>query len=86
MKTTLVGSTGVGKSSLLLRYMDNTFNHNGYITTIGVDFRVRTININDRNVKQQIWDTAGKERFRTITTAYLRGALGLILIYDISNE
>ena len=59
--------TGVGKSSLLLRFADNTFTGN-YITTIGVDFKIRTIFINGERVKLQIWDTAGQERFRTITS------------------
>ena len=59
--------TGVGKSSLLVRFADNTFSGN-YITTIGVDFKIRTVVINGERVKLQIWDTAGQERFRTITS------------------
>ena len=59
--------TGVGKSSLLLRFADNTFTGN-YITTIGVDFKIRTIEVDGEMVKLQIWDTAGQERFRTITS------------------
>lgn len=59
--------TGVGKSSLLIRFSDNTFSGN-YITTIGVDFKIRTVVINGQRVKLQIWDTAGQERFRTITS------------------
>lgn len=58
---------GVGKSSLLLRFADNTFN-GSYITTIGVDFKIRTVDVNGSRVKLQIWDTAGQERFRTITS------------------
>lgn len=58
---------GVGKSSLLLRFADNTFT-GSYITTIGVDFKIRTVNIDGQRVKLQIWDTAGQERFRTITS------------------
>lgn len=58
---------GVGKSSLLLRFSDNTFSGN-YITTIGVDFKIRTVEIDGEKVKLQIWDTAGQERFRTITS------------------
>lgn len=58
---------GVGKSSLLLRFADNTFS-GSYITTIGVDFKIRTVEINGEKVKLQIWDTAGQERFRTITS------------------
>ncbi|KAJ8887687.1 hypothetical protein PR048_013905 [Dryococelus australis] len=59
--------TGVGKSSLLLRFADNTFS-GSYITTIGVDFKIRTIDLDGERVKLQIWDTAGQERFRTITS------------------
>ncbi|XP_015224813.1 PREDICTED: ras-related protein Rab-35-like, partial [Cyprinodon variegatus] len=63
----LVSFSGVGKSSLLLRFADNTFS-GSYITTIGVDFKIRTVEINGEKVKLQIWDTAGQERFRTITS------------------
>ncbi|MEE6504207.1 hypothetical protein FKM82_005097, partial [Ascaphus truei] len=63
----LIGDSGVGKSSLLLRFADNTFS-GSYITTIGVDFKIRTVEINGEKVKLQIWDTAGQERFRTITS------------------
>lgn len=59
--------SGVGKSSLLLRFSDNTFTGN-YITTIGVDFKIKTMQIDGQKVKLQIWDTAGQERFRTITS------------------
>lgn len=61
---------GVGKSSLLLRFADNTFS-GSYITTIGVDFKIRTVEIDGQRVKLQIWDTAGQERFRTITSTYV---------------
>ncbi len=60
----------MGKSSLLLRFADNTFSGN-YISTIGVDFKIRTIEIDNEKVKLQIWDTAGQERFRTITSTYV---------------
>lgn len=66
-KTFNVFIVGVGKSSLLLRFADNTFTGN-YITTIGVDFKIKTISIDGQRVKLQIWDTAGQERFRTITS------------------
>lgn len=62
--------TGVGKSSLLVRFADNTFSGN-YITTIGVDFKIKTVTIDDKRVKLQIWDTAGQERFRTITSTWV---------------
>ena len=75
---------GVGKSSLLLRFADNTFN-GSYITTIGVDFKIRTIEVDGERVKLQIWDTAGQERFRTITSTYYRGTHGVIVVYDVTS-
>ncbi|VEN53235.1 unnamed protein product, partial [Callosobruchus maculatus] len=75
---------GVGKSSLLLRFSDNTFT-GSYITTIGVDFKIKTVNIHGQKVKLQIWDTAGQERFRTITSTYYRGTHGVIVVYDVTN-
>ncbi|KAH0484085.1 MAG: hypothetical protein KVP17_004016 [Porospora cf. gigantea B] len=83
-KIVLVGDTSVGKSCLLLRFSDDEFT-DSYITTIGVDFRFRTIQIDDKIVKLQIWDTAGQERFRTITSAYYRGANGVIVVCDVTN-
>jgi Ras-related protein Rab-8A len=77
--------TGVGKSCLLLRYSDDSFT-SSFITTIGIDFKIKSILIDDSKVKLQIWDTAGQERFRTITTAYYRGAMGILLVYDVSDE
>eukprot|EP01084_Bolivina_argentea_P089630 161687_1 len=68
-KITIIGDAGVGKSSLMRRFTDDTFNES-YITTIGVDFRFVIINANGKRVKLQIWDTAGKEKFKTITSSY----------------
>jgi Ras-related protein Rab-8A len=76
---------GVGKSCLLLRYSDDSFT-SSFITTIGIDFKIKTIMVGESKVKLQIWDTAGQERFRTITTAYYRGAMGILLVYDVSDE
>ena len=67
LKLLLIGDSGVGKTCLVLRFADNTFS-GSYITTIGVDFKIRTVNIDGEMVKLQIWDTAGQERFRTITS------------------
>ncbi|XP_076362936.1 ras-related protein Rab-35-like [Tachypleus tridentatus] len=83
-KLLIIGDSGVGKSSLLLRFADNTFSGN-YITTIGVDFKIRTIEVEGQRVKLQIWDTAGQERFRTITSTYYRGTHGVIVVYDVTN-
>jgi len=83
-KLVIIGNSGVGKSSLLLRFADDQFNES-YLTTIGVDFRFRTLPIDGKNVKLQIWDTAGQERFRTITSAYYKGADGIVLVYDVTN-
>lgn len=82
---------GVGKSCLLLRFCDDSFTPS-FISTIGIDFKIRTILLPNNNgtssskCKLQIWDTAGQERFRTITTAYYRGAMGILLVYDVTDE
>lgn len=83
-KLLIIGDSGVGKSSLLLRFADNMFSGN-YITTIGVDFKIRKINVDGEMVKLQIWDTAGQERFRTITSTYYRGTHGVIVVYDVTS-
>jgi len=83
-KLVLIGDSGVGKSCLLLRFADDSFT-DSYISTIGVDFRFRTVAVNGKTVKLQIWDTAGQERFRTITSAYYRGAHGIIMVYDVTS-
>lgn len=84
-KLVLIGDSGVGKSCLLLRFADDSFT-DSYISTIGVDFRFRTVTIDKKTVKLQIWDTAGQERFRTITSAYYRGAHGIIMVYDVTSD
>ncbi|KRZ32047.1 Ras-related protein Rab-35 [Trichinella pseudospiralis] len=83
-KLLIIGDSGVGKSSLLLRFADQTFSAN-YITTIGVDFKIRTITVDGERVKLQIWDTAGQERFRTITSTYYRGTHGVIVVFDVTS-
>merc|ERR1711988_812318 len=84
IKLLLIGDSGVGKSCLLCRYSEDVFNSN-FITTIGIDFKIRTIELDGAKIKLQIWDTAGQERFRTITQAYYRGAMGILLIYDVTH-
>ena len=75
----------MGKSCLLLRFADDTFSES-YISTIGVDFRFKTLTVDGKIVKLQIWDTAGQERFRTITSAYYRGADGVMLVFDKTSR
>eukprot|EP00039_Didymoeca_costata_P017901 m.331293 g.331293 ORF g.331293 m.331293 type:complete len:205 (+) comp16695_c0_seq1:146-760(+) len=84
-KLLLIGDSGVGKTCVLFRFSDDAFNST-FISTIGIDFKIRTIELDDKKIKLQIWDTAGQERFRTITTAYYRGAMGILLLYDVTNE
>jgi len=81
----LIGDSGVGKSCLLLRFADDKWT-DSYISTIGVDFKIRTIELDQKTIKLQIWDTAGQERFRTISSTYYRGAHGIIVVYDVTNK
>lgn len=84
-KLLLIGNSGVGKSCLLIRFADDTYSDT-YISTIGVDFKIRTVDLDGKTVKLQIWDTAGQERFRTITSSYYRGAHGIIIVYDVTDQ
>lgn len=76
---------GVGKSCLLLQFTDKRFRQQ-HDLTIGVEFGARTIQINEKNIKLQIWDTAGQESFKSITRSYYRGAAGALLVYDITRR
>ncbi|CAK84110.1 unnamed protein product (macronuclear) [Paramecium tetraurelia] len=84
-KLVIIGNSGVGKSSLLVRYTDDTFSEN-YISTIGVDFKFKTFRLDGKGLKLQIWDTAGQERFRTITNAYYKGADAIVIVYDTTCQ
>ncbi|RYF38676.1 MAG: GTP-binding protein [Cytophagaceae bacterium] len=81
----LIGDSGVGKSNLLSRFTRNEFNLDSK-STIGVEFATRSIQVDAKTIKAQIWDTAGQERYRAITSAYYRGAVGALLVYDISKH
>jgi len=85
VKLLLIGDSGAGKTSLLLRFSDDKFDSN-LLSTIGIDFKIRTLVIDGLKIKVQIWDTAGQERFHTLTSAYYRGAHGILLVYDITNR
>ncbi len=84
-KIVLIGDTSVGKSCLLTRFADDQFTEN-YVTTIGVDFRFKTMIVMDKIVKVQVWDTAGQERYRSITNAYYRGAEGILIVFDVTKK
>uniref|UniRef100_A0A0K8RG29 Putative gtpase rab1/ypt1 small g protein superfamily n=1 Tax=Ixodes ricinus TaxID=34613 RepID=A0A0K8RG29_IXORI len=84
-KIIIIGDSGAGKSSLLLRFADDTYSESN-MSTIGVDFKIKTVKIDNVTIKLQIWDTAGQERFRTITSTYYRGAHGIITVYDVTNR
>ena len=84
-KVVLIGDSGVGKSNLLSRFTKNEFNLESK-TTIGVEFATKTIETEGKIIKAQIWDTAGQERYRAITSAYYRGAVGALLVFDITKD
>eukprot|EP01051_Picozoa_sp_SAG22_P023556 SAG22_NODE_6129_length_895_cov_1.271357_2_plen_169_part_01 len=84
-KMLLIGDSGVGKSCLLLRFAEGKYEED-YLSTIGVDFKTRFIELDDKKIKFQLWDTAGQERFRTITSSYYRGSHGIIIVYDVTDE
>lgn len=84
-KVFLIGDSGVGKSCLLLRFADNTYSDT-YICTIGIDFKIRTMQVDGKVCKLQIWDTAGQERFRTMTCSFYRGAMGIVIVFDVTDK
>ncbi|PWN87541.1 ras-domain-containing protein [Acaromyces ingoldii] len=84
-KVVLIGDSGTGKSNLLSRFTRNEFSLESK-STIGVEFATRSIAVDEKTVKAQIWDTAGQERYRAITSAYYRGAVGALLVYDIAKH
>ena len=85
LKVLIIGDSGVGKSCLLNKYVDDIYIDH-HLTTIGVDFKIKTIDVNGKIVKLQIWDTAGQERFRVITTSYYRGASAVLAVFDLTSR
>eukprot|EP01041_Mallomonas_annulata_P005061 gene5061-10133_t len=85
IKLLMLGDMGVGKTCILLRYTHDSFSST-FITTIGIDFKIKIIDVEGIKTKLQIWDTAGQERFRTITMSYFKGAHGIVLVYDITDR
>ncbi|XP_042562180.1 ras-related protein Rab-15-like [Clupea harengus] len=85
LRLMLLGDSGVGKTCLLWRFTDGDF-HPSHISTIGIDFKMKTLDIDGTRVRVQIWDTAGQERYQTVTKQYYRRAQGILLVYDVTNE
>ncbi|XP_060179913.1 ras-related protein RABA5b-like [Lycium barbarum] len=84
-KIVVIGDSAVGKSNLLSRFARDEFDHNSK-ATIGVEFQTQVVEIDGKEIKAQVWDTAGQERFRAVTSAYYRGAVGALIVYDISRK
>ena len=84
-KILILGDSSVGKTSLLLKYADGYFPI-VYVATIGIEYKVKKINVNGLDINLQLWDTAGQERFRSITTSFIKGADGIVFVYDITDK
>ena len=85
-KIVTIGDSNVGKTCIIKRFVDNTFDNKDFISTVGIDFSTKMVHVDDVKIKLQIWDTAGQERFRAITTTYYRVANGVIIVYDITSR
>lgn len=83
IKLLVIGNSGVGKTNMLLKFCENNF-MTSHLTTIGIDFKIKTITVGKDKIRLQIWDTAGQEKFKTITQTYYRGAMGIVLTYAIN--
>lgn len=84
-KIVVIGDSGVGKTNLVSKFIDNSF-HLDEKPTIGVEFSSKTVHINSQDIRCQIWDTAGQERFRALTKAYYNGAVGALVVFDLTNS
>ena len=85
IKLLMIGDSGVGKTCLVLRFVNDSFSHT-FITTIGIDYKLKTVDVDGHEMRLQVWDTAGQERFRTITRSYFRGAQGIFLTYSVTDR
>ncbi|CAI7998029.1 Ras-related protein Rab-15 [Geodia barretti] len=85
VKVLLCGDSGVGKTCLISQFTDGQV-RKSHITTIGIDFKLKTLNVDGKRLRMQIWDTAGQERFETLTAQYYRRAQGIMLVYDVTKE
>ncbi|KRX02148.1 P-loop containing nucleoside triphosphate hydrolase [Pseudocohnilembus persalinus] len=85
VKLLIIGDSGVGKTNILTRFCDDQFT-TSHLTTIGIDFKIKTIDIDGKKIKLQVWDTAGQERFKTITQTYYKGSMGIIMVYAINDR
>ncbi|KAL7713890.1 Sphingomyelin phosphodiesterase [Entamoeba marina] len=84
-KILIIGESGVGKTAIMQRFCENTFEP-VYISTVGVDFKPKVIKVGNKTVKMQLWDTAGQDRFRNITASYYRGTQGVLIVYDVTDR
>lgn len=84
-KVLIIGNSSVGKSNILLRYSENIFN-DSFLPTIGVDFKIKNMKLNNKTIKMNIWDTAGQERFKNLTATYYKGANGVMIVFDITDR
>lgn len=84
-KLIVIGDSGVGKTNIIIKFTEEYFKEN-YVATIGVDFKVKTIQIDDKKIRLQIWDTAGQERYKNITETYYKGAAGIVLVYAVNDR
>ena len=84
-KLIIIGDSGVGKTNLILNFVDEPFKEN-YVATIGVDFKAKTLSIDDKRLKLQIWDTAGQDKYKTITKNYYRNSQGVLIVFGIDSR
>ena len=86
VKVLVIGNSGVGKTSLLCRFCDETEPSPNVISTVGVDFKYKVVSVDGTKMRLQIWDTAGQERYRVLTNSFYRGCVGIVLVYDVTDE